>query len=80
MQKPKKEDFKVYELASADPDYKKYNGIVYNNYMYQEALRKHKTLVKGGDLSGVSVSFNCLEQNIKGDKFKCKEHCGKCVK
>lgn len=25
-------------------------------------------------------SFNCLEQNIKGDKFKCKEHCDKCVK
>ena len=54
MQKPRKEDFEVYELASADPDYKEYNGIVYNNFMYQEALRKYKTLVRGGDLSGVS--------------------------
>jgi hypothetical protein len=24
--------------------------------------------------------FNCLEQNVKGDKFKCEHHCGECVK
>lgn len=24
--------------------------------------------------------FNCLEQNIKGDSFRCENHCGKCVK
>jgi len=24
--------------------------------------------------------FNCLEQNIKGDAYKCDSHCGKCVK
>tara|TARA_R110000851_G_scaffold306406_1_gene464777 strand:- start:357 stop:560 length:204 start_codon:yes stop_codon:yes gene_type:complete len=23
--------------------------------------------------------FNCLEQNVKGDKFKCEHHCGECV-
>ena len=25
-------------------------------------------------------TFNCLEQNIKGAQFKCKEHCGECVR
>jgi len=37
-------------------------------------------LNKALNIHNVVGSFNCLEQNIKSDKFKCKEHCGKCVK
>lgn len=40
MEKPKRLDFKVYERVDADPEYKKYKGIVYNNHMYREALNK----------------------------------------
>lgn len=28
----------------------------------------------------LDIKFNCLEQNIKGDSFRCESHCGKCVK
>lgn len=41
MKKPIKEDFKVYEPVSADKDYRSYNGVVYNHYMYKEALRDY---------------------------------------
>jgi hypothetical protein len=31
-------------------------------------------------LDDVIVKFNCLNENIKGNKFRCKEHCGTCNK
>lgn len=48
--------------------------------VWKNLTEENKKLVKNLNIPFVVDSFNCLEQNIKGDKFKCKEHCGKCVK
>lgn len=42
MEKPTKLDYQVYENVYADPEYKKYKGIVYNNHMYKEAMKRFK--------------------------------------
>jgi hypothetical protein len=44
---------------------------------YNEAI---EDVIKLFSIPVVMGSFNCLEQNIKGDNFKCGEHYGKCVK
>lgn len=41
MKEPNKLDFKVYESVHADPEYKKHKGVVYNSYMYKEAMEKY---------------------------------------
>ena len=50
------------------------------NELYELMEGYLKAHNKALNIHNVVGSFNCLEQNIKGTKFKCKEHCGKCVK
>jgi len=50
---------------------------IYTDWL-EEKLKEQ--IVKNSSIPDIVGSFNCLEQNIKGDKYKCKEHCGECVK
>ena len=40
---PQPEDFMVYEPVTADPEYKIHKGFVYNDHMYQAAIREWET-------------------------------------
>lgn len=46
MKKPVKRDFIVYELVTADPEYKTHKGFVYNDHMYKEAMIKYSQFLR----------------------------------
>lgn len=48
-EKPNKLDFQVYESVNADPEYKMHQGIVYNDYMYKEAMKKYLKSLQNGE-------------------------------
>ena len=75
----KKELYEVF-ADSLEKSRTKEGGLLFDKLF--EDMWKHIEPKLGQILPIDSVvgSFNCLEQNIKGEKFKCKEHCRKCVK